>query len=660
MSSENLSTEVGFIQTAQPGLEALGVIDNNLALDARDGLGVRIRAKEQERLGLIPSNKLQEAGRDEGLLFELVIQASNFLPAAFLEVGVQRARAVCKIETSGVDFLGRSGEWMGTGFMVSPNILLTNNHVLNSPDVAARTQVIFNFQDDPNGASLPTKSFSVDPTRLFLTSGRASGDLDFTFVWVNDAPGNEFGFIPLDRSAFTIVEKEFANIVQHPNGNKKVVVLQQNQVTFQNDLVLRYSSDTEPGSSGSCVFNNTWRPVALHHASRRATPEDAVPESEYINEGIKLSAIIAFLEKQLEVPDRQAAASDLVRLFKGSDALTGFFGALGREVASDDAGFEAVVKIYKGEADDIDVAFWNIKWFGRDYREKLDAVARVMIDMNLDVWAFEESSPEATAALVDHLRDEYNQEFEWAASEPDAPSGRQTTTVIWRSKTVIGERKEWPEEIDSWFRLRSEQFEDVIFESVEGKIFDRYPGLFYFQAKNRPADAPFNFYLVPLHLKAMEEGSKRRRLAAQVLAVAVKKMIEGHEADEDWVLGGDYNAPLATNDFQALKVQGLVPLSAADEEGLAFSYLARPKSLIDHIFLSANLSKTYGADDYFIVAADKTIPRFVKEISDHRPVLVRLSLSAATPLDAGPEVSGILKAPEDLVAALKALNLSRV
>jgi hypothetical protein len=69
-----------------------------------------------------------------------------------------------------------------------------------------------------------------------------------------------------------------------------------------------------------------------------------------------------------------------------------------------------------------------------------------------------------------------------------------------------------------------------------------------------------------------------------------------------------------------------VPLSADDEAGGAFSYVKRPKSLIDHIFLSKNLARTYGADDYFIVAADREIPDYVRRLSDHRPVLVRLSL----------------------------------
>jgi hypothetical protein len=98
----------------------------------------------------------------------------------------------------------------------------------------------------------------------------------------------------------------------------------------------------------------------------------------------------------------------------------------------------------------------------------------------------------------------------------------------------------------------------------------------------------------------------------------------------NWIVGGDYNAPLASEDFEAMISGGMTPLSAEDEQGGAFSYVKGPKSLIDHVFLSANLAQVYGSDDFFIVAKDKTVPGYVANISDHRPVLVRLSLNPAS------------------------------
>jgi hypothetical protein len=111
---------------------------------------------------------------------------------------------------------------------------------------------------------------------------------------------------------------------------------------------------------------------------------------------------------------------------------------------------------------------------------------------------------------------------------------------------------------------------------------DRYPGLFHFEALHRDADQEsFNFFLVPL-LKAMAGGSKRRQLASEILAAAIRTA--SRELDElDWVVGGDYNAELVTGDFEPLRQGGLVPIS-------------------------------YGPDDYFIVAAEKTVPNYVKKV----------------------------------------------
>jgi hypothetical protein len=105
-------------------------------------------------------------------------------------------------------------------------------------------------------------------------------------------------------------------------------------------------------------------------------------------------------------------------------------------------------------------------------------------------------------------------------------------------------------------------------------------------------------------------------------------MIETHGKDADWVLLGDVNATLASQDFDALTNCGFTPLSAQDEEHGAFTYLKAPyKSLIDNIFVSANMSKVVDQEDFFIVATDRSVSRFVEGTSDHRPIAMRLALA---------------------------------
>jgi len=79
------------------------------------------------------------------------------------------------------------------------------------------------------------------------------------------------------------------NIVQHPQGRRKEVSLHDNKVGYVYDKVIRYSADTEPGSSGSPVFNNQWELVALHHAGW------ATDDGGAENEGVRLAAIVEHL-----------------------------------------------------------------------------------------------------------------------------------------------------------------------------------------------------------------------------------------------------------------------------------------------------------------------------------------------------------------------------
>lgn len=76
------------------------------------------------------------------------------------------------------------------------------------------------------------------------------------------------------------------NIIQHPQGRRKEVVVQQNELRDVHTNVIHYYSDTDYGSSGSPVFNNSWDLMALHHARK---------PSEQANEGIRIDKIVADL-----------------------------------------------------------------------------------------------------------------------------------------------------------------------------------------------------------------------------------------------------------------------------------------------------------------------------------------------------------------------------
>lgn len=623
--NENLDSSVSFLRPEaadEAGMEAAGP-RRTPRMPRNSGISPETaklsRLKHFREIGVESPDLM--ANRDDHGLEAIIGQISNLLPAWFLEIGAANSRAVCLVQASGTNYKRERGSWKGTGFLVAPNILLTNHHVLNSESVARNSTCVFDFQINVDGTERETRSFRLNPSRLFITSPVGRGGLDFTFVWIEGQPGDTYGTVRLERNQFAISEEERANIISHPDGKQKTVTLQDNVVDWQDNVVVHYTSDTKPGSSGACVCNNEWKLVALHHASKTSR------DGNLRNEGIKISAIATLLERMIADDQNVAQARSVLSLFQGSDEALGYFGSLGRSHGDAD-GMEAVVNSYQGEADDIDVAFWNVEWFTKRFRDKVDDVARIIFEANVDIWALEESSPAATEALIEVLNADFGLSYEMLACEPNASNNVQTCTVIWNTKTVDVEADDWGDPIEQWLQADSRDFDDLGLEAVEGKIFNRYPRLFHCTAKNRPDDAEFDFYLVPLHLKARSEGSKRRKMASKILAAAVTRRI-GEGADKDWIIGGDYNAQLATGDFDSLSDGGLTAVSAADEDAGSITYLKSPfKTLIDHVFLSPNLADQYGSDDFFILAADHPDPRnFIRNISDHRPILMRLSLS---------------------------------
>ena len=590
---------------------------------------------------------------------EATIGADNKLPFNFLLKGARLGRAVCMIRAMGINYEGASGEWGGTGFLIAPGVLLTNHHVLNSVDVARTARARFDFAADADDRMMPAREFGLQPNRLFVTSPFQFPDgrrgLDYTIVGIDmdEAARREYGFIPAERTSFVAQPGDPANVVHHPGGAPKHVSLQENVVAGLDEQLIHYTTDTERGSSGSPVLSNEWILLALHHSAepnvQEYNPLREPNAPRLVNEGVRIAAIAVDLEQRVGGSDPHARLA--LAAFTGVDSALGFFGSLGRTPRDDAAGIELVTDCYRGEADDVDVGFWNIEWFTNRWESKLEEVGRFIADLNLDIWALVESSPEATRRLVEHLRSRWGLEFACAFSEPASAEGKQSTTVLWNTLTVRGERVEWPPEIDRWFGVDSRDFDEVGLEAVHGRIFDRYPGLFRFAALQRDGVGgdPFDFMLVPLHLKAMAEGDLRRRMASRILAAAIRRMQAEAGAEKDWVIGGDFNAELATGAFDALRADGLLPLSAADEERGAFTYLKGPRSLIDHIFLSPNLARTYNGDDFFILAAEGRDTSYLSNLSDHRPVLARLSLRRDSP-------AASRRLPEDLRAALVALE----
>jgi len=210
-----------------------------------------------------------------------VIKQSQLMSSFFLAAGAERARAVGRIVI-------QTGVSIGTGFLISPRLLMTTNHVIENERIAALCRIEFDYVRRFDGRFGDTQLFRLLPGEFFLTSVTHNDlNLDYTIVAVEPvtSQGDELagrGFIPLVSTLGDLTVFEWANIIQHPGGEPQQVALRDNKVVKSLDNFIHYEADTQPGSSGSPVFNDQWQLVALHHSG---VPDEVRPKVYRLHNG---------------------------------------------------------------------------------------------------------------------------------------------------------------------------------------------------------------------------------------------------------------------------------------------------------------------------------------------------------------------------------------
>lgn len=229
----------------------------------------------------------------DSIAMERIMGKSDLFPISYLQMGTNSGNSICRIQIR--DDMG-SFIGSGTGFLVSENVLMTNNHVIDSMRTALNSIAEFNYQDDINFMPCPTYTFRLNPEQFFVTDE----ELDFTLVALKDNPSSDkqpkdFGHLHLIAEEGKILEGEYVSIIQHPNGGPKAVTIRENKVSSILDYFIHYLTDTEPGSSGSPVFNDQWIVVALHHSG---VPDPNKKNTWIANEGIRISSISNYFAKK--------------------------------------------------------------------------------------------------------------------------------------------------------------------------------------------------------------------------------------------------------------------------------------------------------------------------------------------------------------------------
>jgi endonuclease G len=116
------------------------------------------------------------------------------------------------------------------------------------------------------GGYKPVTRFAID-TRVFVTDSDAADGLDYSIFAIGDRLAGSLRSWRLVGAAYrpltTSICWESSPTSSASDGRHKEVVLRENRLVGRFANALHYVADTEPGSSGSPVFNSEWRPIAL-------------------------------------------------------------------------------------------------------------------------------------------------------------------------------------------------------------------------------------------------------------------------------------------------------------------------------------------------------------------------------------------------------------
>ncbi len=192
--------------------------------------------------------------------------------------------SVCRVEIA--------GNPKGTGFLVGPDMVLTNYHVvekaLNGKDLVVPVGCRFDFAEHELGGVEPGFVVAVkSPVLDFSRYGKAEStadpfnplpemdELDYALLQLADAVGNKpapgayskRGWITLRSAVQNVVKDAPLFIVQHPLTAPKIVANNIKSIISLNvpKNRLLYLTEAHPGSSGSPCLTAEWEIIALHH-----------------------------------------------------------------------------------------------------------------------------------------------------------------------------------------------------------------------------------------------------------------------------------------------------------------------------------------------------------------------------------------------------------
>jgi len=283
-----------------------------------------------QQFGLAPTNS---PSRSE--LERIIRETNSFFDVMRWRTQLGRIETqVCRVEVK-----TNGGMMYGTGFLLGPELVMTNHHVIEAviageqgkvtPEglKADRHDVVFRFDykrmadgrtlNPGTEYRLAEDGWLVDasPPSLFdsqpepKTGLPRPDELDYALLRLAIAAGEEpvgghdepdaplRGWVEVPKEPHALLPDSALIIVQHPKADPMQLALDTSAVRNVNGNGTRvtYRTNTLRGSSGSPCFNHNWQLVALHHSG---DPDYDPTHKPAYNEGIPFTAIIALLEER--------------------------------------------------------------------------------------------------------------------------------------------------------------------------------------------------------------------------------------------------------------------------------------------------------------------------------------------------------------------------
>ena len=252
----------------------------------------RNSANEEATTESVPIGSAGETQR------ELTIHRDEKLPIDFAQRATVTSNSVFKLivhrHFDGIAsmFGEQPDSGTGTAWVIGPGIGITNHHVFEARDEVEppaseedfesqviTTMVIADYVD-------ANDKKDVGPTLGEGSLLASNKELDYAIFKL---PASLKDRSPLSLVSFPLLKSISApvrsrvNVIQHPHGLPMQLAIRNNYVMSGDSQQLTYLSDTEAGSSGAPVMDDSWRVAALHVGGR----ENQALEFELLGRPIK-------------------------------------------------------------------------------------------------------------------------------------------------------------------------------------------------------------------------------------------------------------------------------------------------------------------------------------------------------------------------------------